>query len=178
MRNVAASLFAALLLACRSTPQALKPRDLVTISPASGAVSAKLVPDPNSPELKLGPGEEYIAPQLMPGNPMPPYPAELIPLHLPLHVVAVRATFGEYDHAIDVSPSPVVQSTHDKYDAAFEASVRATVMHWVCYAAKIRKFRDGPGYRIMTAERRLKTFYDISFSFDIVDGHPVVKSAQ
>jgi len=178
MRDRAASLFVLLLLACRSSPQPLKPRDLVTISPASGAVSAKLVPDPNSPELKLGPGEEYIAPQLMPGNPMPAYPPDLIPLHLPLHVVAVRVTFGEYDHAIDVAPSPVVQSTDDEYEAAFQKAVRETVMRWICYSAKIRKFRDGPGYRIMTAERWLKTFYDISFSFEIVDGHPVVKSAQ
>jgi hypothetical protein len=184
MRPHAASLLAIALFACRSSPQQLKPQNRIATSPASGAVSAKLVPDPNSPELKLAPGEEYIAPQLRPGNPPPEYPSGLVPLHLPPHIVSVRVTFDEYSHVIDIARSPVGQSTNDEHQPAFEEAVRSAVKRWICYPAKIRRFRDGPDndgdgkpdYRIMTAERFLKTFFDVTFTFEVINGHPVVKS--
>ena len=151
---------------------------MAEISPAQGAVSAKLVPDPNSPEVQLAPGEEYVPPQLMPGNPKPQYPPDLVSLNLPAHVVAVRATFGDNSRLVSIAPSPVAETTRDRYAPAFEAAVHDAVQKWVCYPARIRTFRDGPGYRIMTSQRLLKTYFDLSFTFELVNGQPVVKSGQ
>lgn len=176
-------MFVVAVLACRSQPQQLKPRNLIDISAASGAVAAKLVADPNGPELKRGPGEEYVAPQLSVNNRPPKYPADLLPLNLPRKAASVRVTFDENGRVIDVVPSPIGEITHDEYESAFMSAVTDAVCTWHCYPASIRKFRDGPDndgdgkpdYRILVAQRFLKTFFDVTFTFEVVNGHPVVK---
>jgi hypothetical protein len=172
------------LVACRSAPQAIKPKDVAAISPASGEVSAKLVVDPNAPTVQLGPNEEFIAPHLRPENRPPVYPPELVPLQLPPRTVSLRVTFDEQGAAWKVEPSPIARSTDDQYRGAFENAVKETLMRWKVQPARIRKFRDGPDsdgdgkpdYRIMTAQQALKTFFDLSFSFEVLNGQPVVKS--
>lgn len=171
---------------CAHQPQSIKPRDIATISPSSGAVSAKLVADPSGPELKLGPGEEFVAPQLLRTNPPPKYPADLLSLNLPRRAASVRVTFDESGHVIDVGPSPVGETTHDQYEPAFTAAVRDAVQTWRCYPPRIRKFRDGPDadgdgkpdYRILASQRTLKTFFDVTFVFEVINGQPVVKAGQ
>jgi outer membrane biosynthesis protein TonB len=172
------------LVACRSTPQAIKPKDVAAISPASGEVSAKLIVDPNAPTVELGPNEQFIAPHLRPENRPPVYPPELVSLRLPPDTVSLRVTFDEQGAALKVEPSPIATSTDDQYREAFENAVKETLMRWKCEPPRIRKFRDGPDsdgdgkadYRIMIAQQTLKTFFDLSFSFEVVEGHPVVKS--
>lgn len=154
------------------------------MSPSSGNVSAKLVPDPSSKQVELGPGEEYVKPELYRSNPRPEYPRDLIPLHLAPHVVGLRVTFDERGNAIEIVQSPVVESTASDYAPRFEAVAREALQAWRCHPAQIRKFRDGPDsdgdgkadYRILAASRRLKAFFDLSFSFEVVNGQPVVRS--
>jgi len=174
-----------IFVACSSRPQAIQPRDVAIISPASGEVSAKLVADPNAPTVQLGPDEDFVAPRLRPENPPPIYPPELVPLHLTPHTVAVRVMFDERGSALSVVPSPVANSTDDPYRATFEKAVETTLMRWRCQPPRIRKFRPGPDsdgdgkpdFRILSAQRTLKTFFDVSFLFEVVNGQPVVRSA-
>jgi hypothetical protein len=172
--------------ACRSAPQEFKPKEVAAISPARGAVSAKLVADPNAPTVQLGPDEQFIAPHLRPENPQPAYPSELVSLHLPPHTVSLRVTFDEQGAAWKIERSPIAPSTDDQYRPAFESALKETLMRWKCQPPRIRKFRDGPDsdgdgkpdYRIMTAQTTLKTFFDLSFTFDVIDGQPVVRAAS
>ncbi len=173
-----------LAAACRTAvPENLSSRDVATTTPATGGVAVKLVADPTAPSVQLGPGEEYVEPQLNRSNPLPVYPAELVALHLPPHVVVLRVYFDKQGDAIDVRPSPVAASTDDQYREAFEQAARQSLKKWRCYAAAIRKFRPGPDtdgdgkpdYRILEAQRYFSTFFDVSFSFEIVNGEPVVK---
>ncbi len=172
------------LVACRSAPQEIKATDVAAISPASGAVSAKLVPDPNAPTVQLGPDEQFVGPRLRPENPPPVYPAQLIPLHLGPHVVSLRVTFDEKGSAWKIEPSPIAVSTDDQYRPAFESALKETLMRWKCQPPVIRKFRPGPDsdgdgkpdFRIMSSQRPLKTFFDLTFSFEVVNGQPIVKS--
>jgi hypothetical protein len=177
-----AALLAVILTACRSQQQ-IPVRELAAISPTSAGVSAKMVSDPNAPELQLGPGEEFVRPQLNSDNRVPVYPQQLVALRLPPHTIGVRVTFDESGRAVDVGPSPLVPSTADSYRSAFEAAVDEAVKRWRCYPPRIRKFRPGPDtdgdgkpdYRIMTAQRVFKTFFDLAFDFEIINGQPVVK---
>ena len=179
------SAFCILLASC-ATRQLLPIQNRVAISPAAGAVSAKMVPDPNAPEVQLGPDEELVKPQLRPENRPPAYPPDLIPLHLAPHTIGVRATFSEAGRVVDVASSPLVASTEDSYRPAFFAAVAQAVREWKCQPPAIRKFRPGPDgdgdgkpdYRILIAQRFFRTFFDLSFSFEVVDGHPVVKSGS
>ncbi len=186
MRSVI--LTAVLLVACRSPrPEVGLPgRDIAGLSAGSGAVSAQLLEDPSAPAVQLGPGEEYTPPQLMPGNPKPEYPAELLRRHVPAHVIAVRVTFSEDAKANAIAGSPLAQSTEDQYTPYFSAAVTKALESWKCWPARIRKFRPGPDldadgqsdYRILTAEKILKTYIDVSFSFEVINGQPVVKQTR
>lgn len=149
-----------------------------------GSVSAKLIADPSAPSVKLPPGEVYIQPQIMRGNPMPEYPADLISMRLPPHVVVVRITSNEHSRIEDIRPSPLGGSTEDEYLARFQEAVAQAVSSWKVYPAEIRKMKDGPDldgdgkpdYDIVVGRKVLKAFFDVAFRFEIVDGKPVVRS--
>lgn len=172
--------------ACRARKPNVVPPPSQDDLMALGSVSAKLLPDPSSPTLELGPSEEYVKPQFQPGNPMPIYPADLVGLRLPVHVIAIRMIVDEKGAVSQVTPSPLAASTEDEYRPRFEESVKSALDRWYVSPPQIRKFKPGddldgdgkPDYRVMVASRTLKAFFDISFTFDIVDGKPVVRSAS
>jgi hypothetical protein len=62
----------------------------------------KLIPDPGSPSVQLGPGEEYVPPQLDRTNALPVYPTQLVALHLQPHTVVLRIIFDERGRMVDV----------------------------------------------------------------------------
>jgi len=108
----------ALLVACRSA-KPLPPPQAAPAPESHGSVSAKLIRDPSAPSVKLPPGEVYVEPQIMRGNPMPEYPADLVGLKLPPHVVVVRITSNEQSHIEDIQPSPLGGTTDDEYRTRF-----------------------------------------------------------
>jgi hypothetical protein len=156
----------ALAIACRSA-KPVPPPAPITQPESHGSVTAQMIADPSAPAVQLPPGEVYVQPQVMHGNPMPHYPADLIPLKLPPHVVVVRITSNEQE-----------------YRGRFEEAVTEAVTTWRVFPAEIRKMKNGPDldgdgkpdYEIVTARKVLKAFFDIAFRFEIVDGKPVVRS--
>lgn len=175
----------ALAIACRSAkplppPQAAAPPP----SEIHGSVTAKLLADPSAPSVQLPPGETYVEPQIMRGNPMPEYPADLIPLKLPPHVVVLRITSNEESRIDDIRPSLLGGSTEDQYSTRFQQATEQAVAQWKVFPAEIRKMKDGPDldgdgkpdYKIVTGRKILKAFFDIAFRFEMVDGKPVVRS--
>ena len=121
--------------------------------------------------------------RLVPVNPAPVYPAALVPLHLEPHSITMRVTFDEEGRVLSVAESPVAASTDSEHRPAFEAATRETLQQWKCYPSRIRKFRPGPDtdgdgkadYTILQADKVLKTFFDVTFEFAVVNGVPVVK---
>jgi hypothetical protein len=176
-----------LVIACRSQnpSESLPSRDAAEIAPSTAAVSLELLPDPDSPDVKLGPGEEYVSPHLGSSNPTPVYPSHLVVLRLKPHTVVLRVTFDERGRAAEIARSPVGTPTEGEHRPAFEEAAKAALERWHCSPAQIRKFRPGPDadgdgkpdFRIMQDRKILKSFFDVSFSFEVIDGVPVVKAA-
>lgn len=143
-----------------------------------------MIADPNAPSVQLRSGETYVAPQVMLGNPMPRYPADLVPLRLAPHVVVVRITSNEQSRVEDVRPSPLGGSTEDQYLSRFQQAVAEAVMTWKVFPAEIRIVKNGPDadgdgkpdYEMVTSRKFLKAFFDVAFRFEIVDGKPVVRT--
>jgi hypothetical protein len=102
---------------------------------------------------------------------------------LPKHVVVLRVTFDEQGDVADIGSSPIGDPTASAHLPHFDSAVRETVRTWRCRPARIRKFRPGPDsdgdgkpdYAILSGQRVLKTYFDISFSFELIDGVPVVE---
>jgi len=182
-RRAAELIALALLVACRSA-KPLPPPQAAPAPESHGSVSAKLIRDPSAPSVKLPPGEVYVEPQIMRGNPMPEYPADLVGLKLPPHVVVVRITSNEQSRIEKIEPSPLGGTTDDEYRSRFEQVVAEAVTKWKVFPAEIRKMRDGPDldgdgkpdYDIVSARKVLKAFFDIAFRFEIVNGKPVVRT--
>ena len=174
------------LAGCRTAAvsEALTQHDVAAISPASGEVALELIVDPDAPSVELGPDEDYVPPRLLPINPLPIYPSELLPLRLGPRKVIVRVIFDEAGEVLLKGRSPLQQSTAEHQDAFEEAALEA-VSVWRCAPPRIRKFRPGPDsdgdgvpdYRILTSQRALKTFFDVSFTFEMVSGVPVIRVA-
>lgn len=185
MRKLAILLL--LAAACRTpTAATLSSREVATIAPAEGGVSAKLIADPNAPSVQLVEGEEFVKPRLLGSNAMPVYPPDLVPLNLKPHTVVLRVTFDDLGQAVDIAESPVAESTQDASTPKFEAAARDALRTWRCFPARIRRFHPGPDndgdgkadYRIMDFECTLRAFFDVSFSFEVVNGQPVVKQGN
>jgi hypothetical protein len=172
------------LTACRTQRVAVVPHTPTPDPIGEGAVAAKLLEDPNVPRVRLGPGEEYVEPFIDPENPVPEYPAELLKLRLKPHVVVVRMLVDEEGQILDISPSPLQASTDSPHLPLFESQVRAALQQWSVRPPAIRKFKPGPDadgdgtadYRIMVDQRTFKTYFDLAFTFEVVDGKGVVRS--
>ena len=153
----------------------------ITVVPVkNSAVALNLLPDPNASQAHPAPGEEFSPPQLYRENPLPVYPAGLLPLNLGRRYVVLRVLFDESGLVGDILNSPIARSTQDIYTPSFEEAAREAVLQWRCSPPQIRKFRqehleDGTSYSVLVRETRFKTFFDIQFSFEVVEGKPVVK---
>lgn len=171
-------------LGCRPAVPAKPAPSVVPAPQSTPSVTAKMIADPNAPSVKLPPGETYVEPQVMRGNPLPEYPPDLVPLALPPHEVVVRITSNEESRVEDVRASPLGGTTDDAYRARFEEAVSSAVTKWKVFPAEIRKMKDGPDvdgdgkpdYTIAVGRKILKAFFDVSFRFEIVNGQPVVRS--
>jgi hypothetical protein len=171
-------------LGCRSAVPS-KPAPVAAPAPQSTAsVTAKMIVDPNAPSVQLPPGETYVEPQVMRGNPLPQYPRDLVPLALGPHEVVVRITSNEESRIEEIRASPLGGTTDDAYRARFEEAVSSAVKQWKVFPAEIRKMKDGPDldgdgkpdYTISVGRKVLKVFFDVAFRFEIVNGKPVVRS--
>jgi len=173
----------ALLTACRTQAPSLTTRDVAELSASSGAVSSTLIKDPNAPTVELGPDEQFIPANLHPGNPAPEYPAELIAGGVPAHRIVVRILFDEMGRVLDIGPSPLEVSTSSPFTSRFDAAVCGALQNWRIWPPTLRKFRpgadsDGDGkadYRVMVDQKALKSFFDVAFTFEVVNGQPVVR---
>jgi hypothetical protein len=173
----------ALLTACRTHAPSLTTHDVVELSASSGAVSSTLIKDPNAPAVELGPDEQFVPANLDPDNPAPAYPAELIGHGVSTHRIVVRILFDEMGRVLDVGPSPLESSTSSPLTARFEEAVCGALLNWTTWPPTLRKFRPGadsdgdgkPDYRVMVDQKALKSFFDVAFTFEIVNGQPVVR---
>jgi hypothetical protein len=177
-------LLAVVAVGCRPAVPAKAVPAPAPVTQSTASVTAKMIADPNAPSVRLPPGEVYVQPQVMRGNPLPQYPPDLVPLALAPHEVVVRITSNEESRIEDVRASPLGGTTDDAYRVRFEEAVTAAVTRWKVFPAEIRKMKDGPDvdgdgkpdYTIAVGRKILKSFFDISFRFEIVNGQPVVRS--
>ena len=127
--------------------------------------------------------EQFVQARLDHGNPPPQYPKDLVRLGLPVHRIVTRIVFEEEGHVSDVGSSPLERSTESRYTSQFDAAVCEALLNWRVWAPEVRKFRDGPDsdgdgkpdFRVMTDRKRLKSFFDVAFTFEVVNGEPVVR---
>lgn len=146
-----------------------------------GQVGFEVVSDlkPTVPPLEA---EEEYEPAYPLENPLPVYPAALLPRNLPRQEVVVRVIIDGEGRVARFEESPVASKADPLYRADFVRAVEETVRSWSFFPANIRRFGPGPDtdgdgqsdFVELKESRTLTSYHDLRFFFEIKDGRGVV----
>ncbi len=176
-----------LLLGCR-TPRPPAPRSEI-LPPAergkdaAGNVAVIAIVDPNAPTRHIRHDEEYVQPRPAAENQLPKYPPALLPQRLPPQRVGIRFTIDRNGAVRDVVQSAVAETTEDA-DPLIVNAVRDVVSRWSFSPPRVRTLKDGPDaddngipdYRVLDREDVISVYYDLQFTFEVIDGRGVVRT--
>src|SRR5262249_26788295 len=112
----------------------------------------------------------------------PLYPPEALAARFGPHREIVRITIDTHGNVSNVADSPLGKSDDDAFAVAFRRSVEAAVRTWRYGPGAMRHVKDGPDldgdgkpdYLVTTSWEIVPVYYDVRFTFEIVEGKGVV----
>lgn len=152
-------------------------------SPADvGASKATYIFDPANPALHLDADVKFTRPFPDAKNALPPYPERPLREHAGTHREVVRIVIDTKGDVTQVMDSPVERSDGGPYAADFRSAVETAVRTWRYSSGIMMKVApgkdlDGDGkvdYTVTTSTERVAVYYDVRFTFEIVNGAGVV----
>ena len=177
-RNRLLTLTLLLLGACSSVPPQVAP------APTSEArVVGEVLLDPAAPPTEAPEREVFEAPEQLPGNAMPIYPAALLTAGLAPHTVSVRIVVNADGSVARVMPLPDSDDQVPGYQPFFDA-VHAAVMQWRFEPFRVVHWAEGPDLdgdgegdsESVVGEETRPFRFDMRFRFEVVDGKAQVSS--
>jgi hypothetical protein len=156
-----------------TTPEALPP---------VGESKATYIFDPANPALHLEPDVQFDRPRPDGRNALPAYPERALLERAGAHREVVRIVIDTTGSVSEVLDSPVEASEGGPYAVDFRQAVEAAVRSWRFQPGHLRNVvpgndLDGDGvadYKVTTSIRRVAVYYDVRFTFEIVEGRGVV----
>lgn len=147
-----------------------------------GQVGFEVVADLPALVPHLESDQEYRPAYALPTNPLPVYPAELLPHNLPPQEVVVRVIIDSEGNVARFEESPVPSKVDPSYRSDFVRAIEETVRAWTFEPAHIREFgpasdddADGqPDFLILRKHTSLTSYHDLRFIFEVKDGRGVV----
>jgi hypothetical protein len=145
-------------------------------------VDYEALPDPNARLPALSEKQVFMAAVPL-DAPLPAYPgAALSPDAAPVQVV-LRVVIDETGVVRDVADSPLDVPAPDTDRTAFREAAAGVLRDWRFLPAVIRTLTDGsdvdhdgkPDYTVVSGEERVRSYLDLRFTFEVVDGHGRVK---
>jgi hypothetical protein len=141
--------------------------------------------DPGNPALGLPEDVQFRRPMPKETKTLPRYPENALAARNGPHHEVVRFvidTRGNVDKIVD---SPIESSDGGPFAADYRRAVEAALRDWrfepgVFQHVKPGEDKDGdgkPDYKIMTSWDLVPVYYDVRFTFEIVDGKGVVRAA-
>ena len=152
--------------------------------PPEGKTKYSYIFDPGNPALGLPEDVQFIRPFPQDTKTLPKYPENALAAHDGPHREVVRFiidTHGSVDKVVD---SPVEASDGGPYAADYRRAVEEALRTWryepgVFRHVKPGEDKDGDGksdYKVMTSSEIVPVYYDVRFTFEIVDGMGVVRT--
>jgi hypothetical protein len=174
---VPAVFLAALLVgaACAVAPPRTAPL-APAVTPPDGQVGVVVLPDAGGEKPRPEEGETFYAPQPV-DTPLPSYPVGALMERAAPAQVAVRIVIGRDGRVEKISDSPVEASSEGPFAAEFRAAVENALRQWRFVPGVYRRLRPGgdldgdgiPDWQDATESRAVAVFYDLRFTFEIVD---------
>jgi leucyl-tRNA synthetase len=157
-----------------------------TIAPAprtdEGVSKATYIFDPANPALHLGEDVQFDRPRPDDANALPVYPEHALRENAGTHREVVRIIIDTNGKVSEVLDSPLEASEGGPYASEFRSAVDTAVRSWRFQAGYLRNVVPGndvdgdgkPDYKVTTAFRPVAVYYDVRFTFEIVNGRGVV----
>jgi hypothetical protein len=150
---------------------------------ATGTSKYAFVFDPANPALKLDADVKFMRPVPLGALALPVYPADALAAGDGPHLEFVRIVIDEHGDVSRVEDSPLGASDGGPHAAAFRHAVDQAVRTWRFGPGALLKVApgndlDGDGkadYSITTSTEIVSVYYDVKFTFEIVDGKGVVR---
>lgn len=138
--------------------------------------------DPANPALGLPKDVEFARPWPVETAKLPVYPERALSARDGPHREIVRIVIDTHGTVDQVLDSPVGRSDGGPFAADYRHAVDDAVRTWRYLPGALRHVTDGedkdgdgkPDYKIMTSSDPVAVYYDIRFTFEIVEGKGIV----
>ena len=162
-----------------------KPLSAIAPPPPSapeGKTSFNYIFDPSNPALGLPADVQFVRPHPKETTSLPRYPERALAARDGPHHEIVRIVIDAHGSVSQVLDSPMGRSDDGPFAAEYRRAVEEAVRGWRYDPGTLRRVEDGPDhdgdgkpdYKIMTSSETVAVYYDIRFTFEIVDGQGVV----
>jgi hypothetical protein len=151
---------------------------------AEGQTKYSYIFDPGNPALGLPEDVQFRRPLPKETKALPRYPEQALEALDGPHREVVRFVIDTHGNVDKVVDSPIEPSDGGPFAADYRRAVEEALRSWrfepgVFQHVKPGEDKDGdgkPDYKIMTSWDLVPVYYDVRFTFEIVDGKGIVKT--
>jgi hypothetical protein len=149
-----------------------------------GKTSYSFIFDPGNPALGLPEDVQFRRPLAKETKTLPTYPENALAAHNTPHREIVRFVIDTHGNVDKVVDSPIEPSDGGPFAADYRRAVEEALRSWRFDPGVFQHVKPGedkdadgkPDYKIMTSWERVPVYYDVRFTFEIIDGKGVVKA--
>jgi hypothetical protein len=150
-----------------------------------GKSSYTYIFDPANPALGLPGDVQFVRPMAIETKTGPKYPERALAAHDGPHHETVRIVIDDHGAVSQVLDSPMERSDGGPFAEDYRRAVNDAVRTWRYEPGRLQHVENGadkdgngkPDYKVMKSWEPIAVYYDIRFTFEIVDGKGVVKTA-
>jgi hypothetical protein len=168
--------------AAKKTSPVVKP----IASSTEGKSSYSYIFDPQNPALSLPADVKFNRPIPRSTKTLPVYPDAALAANDGTHREIVRIVIDTHGNVGQVLDSPVGTSDGGPFAADYRRAVDTAVRTWRFEPGWIGHFGPGPDndgdgkpdYKVMTTSEQIAVYYDVRFTFEIVNGKGTVRPSD
>ena len=163
-----------------------KPVTTTTPAPSlpEGKTTYSYIFDPSNPALGLPEDVQFSRPRPTETTTLPKYPERALAAHDGPHREIVRIVIDTHGVVSQVLDSPMGQSDGGPFAEDYRRAVDEAVRTWRYQPGALQHVAPGndldgdgkPDYKVVTSWDLVAVYYDIRFTFEIVEGKGVVKA--
>ena len=152
--------------------------------PPEGTSKYSYIFDPGNPALGLPEDVQFRRPWPKETKTLPVYPENALAAHDGPHREVVRFIIDPNGNVAEIADSPMESSDGGPFAADYRRAVEVALRTWRYEPGVFQHVKDGEDkdadgkadYKVMTSWERVSVYYDVRFTFEIVEGKGLVRT--